>query len=90
MLWLLSILNHMQPPFRNASHYFDSSTPLVSFEFSGMMLMTGAPTSPFSPGWFVPRSIPTAEMPESEATGACTIRVSITLESDKERVFVMI
>ena len=30
------------------------------------------PRFPFSPGWFVPFSIPTSEIPESEAT--CTGR----------------
>lgn len=71
MVSLPSILNK-QPLFRISCHHFDSSTPLVSFRLSGMILNTGAPTSPFSPGWLVPLSMPTAEMPESEATGACT------------------
>lgn len=42
-------------------------TPLVSLELSGIGSIIG-PTSPFSPGWFVPFSIPTFEMPESDAT----------------------
>ena len=44
-----------------------AQTPLVSFELSGMGSIMG-PRFPFSPGWFVPFSIPTFEMPESEAT----------------------
>lgn len=42
-------------------------TPLVSLELSGTGSILG-PTMPFSPGWFVPLSIPTFEMPESDAT----------------------
>lgn len=44
-----------------------AQTPLVSFALSGMGSILG-PRSPFSPGWFVPFSIPTSEIPESEAT----------------------
>lgn len=63
---------YKQPSSRfHAPRHFGSSTPLVSFRLSGMVLLTGRPTFPFSPGWFVVLSTPTFEIPESEATGAC-------------------
>ena len=51
-------------------------TPLVSFELSGIGSIIG-PRFPFSPGWFVPFSIPTFEIPESEATCMYNLNVSI-------------
>ena len=50
--------------------FFFFQTPLVSFKLSGTVLLIGSPRFPFSPGWFVPLSIPVLDMPESEATGA--------------------
>ena len=35
------------------------------------------PRFPFSPGWFVPFSIPTFEIPESEATYTYDLHISI-------------
>lgn len=51
--------------------------PLVSFKFSGIVLSICGSLIPFSPGWLVPLSIPTAVLPESEATGLGTEQISI-------------
>lgn len=83
----LTILSHAgsvvhlryTPP---TSNHTAAQTPLVSLELSGMGSILG-PRSPFSPGWFVPFSIPTSEMPESEAT--CIVPTLAFNFEDRER-----